>query len=111
MPSLLSPLRYPSVYALLSGALLVLAFPMPHFSLLAWVALAPLLIVLVQKRARWRLFLYGFLAGAVFFGGTCYWIYDGIGLHGPPSLDPSHPSIRPVIEPGGGGRHRDSFSC
>ena len=82
MPSLLSPLRYPSVYALLSGALLVLAFPTPHVSLLAWVALAPLLVVLVQKRARWRLFLYGFLAGAVFFGGTCYWIYDVMRIHG-----------------------------
>jgi len=82
MPSLLSPLRYPSVYALLSGALLVLSFPAPHFSLLAWVALAPLLVVLVQNRARWRLFLYGFLAGAVFFAGTCYWIYDVMRIHG-----------------------------
>ncbi len=82
MASLLSPLRYPSVYALLSGVLLTLAFPAPHFSLLAWVALAPLLIVLVQKRARGRLFLYGFLAGAVFFAGTCYWIYDVMRIHG-----------------------------
>ena len=56
MPPRFSPLRYPSVYALLSGGLLVLSFPTPHVSLLAWVALAPLLVVLVQKRARWRLF-------------------------------------------------------
>ncbi|MCI0402949.1 MAG: apolipoprotein N-acyltransferase [Acidobacteria bacterium] len=82
MPSRFSPLRHPSVFALLSGVLLVLAFPAPHLSLLAWVALAPLLVVLVQKRARWRLFLYGFLAGVVFFAGTCYWIYEVMRIHG-----------------------------
>ncbi|HXE75452.1 MAG TPA: apolipoprotein N-acyltransferase [Candidatus Xenobia bacterium] len=78
----LSPLRYPTVYALLSGVLLVLSFPRPQLSLLAWVALAPLLVVLMQNRARWRLFLYGYVAGVVFFGGTCYWLYATMRTYG-----------------------------
>lgn len=75
-------LRHPTACALATGVLLALAFPRPHFLLLAWVALAPLLAALVQKRARARLFFYGWLAGLVFFAGTCSWIYGVMRLHG-----------------------------
>lgn len=82
MPLLSPLLRHPTACALLSGVLLVLSFPRPHLTLLAWVALAPLLAVLVQRHSRLRLFFYGYLAGVVFFAGTCSWIYDVMRLHG-----------------------------
>jgi apolipoprotein N-acyltransferase len=85
----ISPLRYPTVYALLSGVLLLLSFPQPQLTLLAWVALAPLLVVLTQKRARWRLFLYGYLTGVVFFGGSCYWLYGTMRTYGQLSVTAS----------------------
>jgi len=75
-------LRHPAACAAVSGVLLALCFPRPHFSLLAWVALVPLLAVLVQRRSRLRLFSYGWLAGALFFGITCAWIYDVMRVHG-----------------------------
>ena len=67
-------LRHPTACALLSGLLLIFCFPRPHLTLLAWVALAPLLAVCTYRRSRARLFLYGYLAGILFFAGTCYWI-------------------------------------
>ncbi len=78
----ISPLRYPTVYALLSGVLLLLSFPRPQLTLLAWVGLAPLLVVLTQKHARWRLFLYGYLTGVVFFAGSCYWLFGTMRTFG-----------------------------
>jgi len=55
--------------AALSGALLALAFPLPGYSGLAWVALVPLL--LVMHRAPFRS---GYVAGVVFFAVTLYWL-------------------------------------
>ena len=75
-------LRHPAACAALSGVFLIACFPRLHFYGLAWVALAPLLAVLVQRRARGRMFFFGWLAGAVFFAGTCAWIYDVLRLHG-----------------------------
>jgi len=75
-------LRHPTACALLSGALLIASFPRLHFYWLAWVALAPLLAVIIQRRARWCLFFLGWLTGAVFFAGSCAWIYDVMRLHG-----------------------------
>lgn len=82
MPALPSPLRHPAACALLSGLLLILSFPRAHLSVLAWVALAPLLLVLLPRRSRLRLFSYGWLTGVVFFAGTCYWVYDVMRIHG-----------------------------
>jgi apolipoprotein N-acyltransferase len=79
---LLSPLRNPTACALLSGLLLVLSFPRAHLSLLAWVALAPLVATVSYRRSRPHLFFLGYLAGVVFFGGTCYWIYDVMRIYG-----------------------------
>ncbi|MEE9234522.1 MAG: apolipoprotein N-acyltransferase [Candidatus Acidoferrales bacterium] len=75
-------LRRPLVCALLTGALLILSFPRPHLYLLAWVALAPLLAVSLPRRSRRRVFAYGYLAGVVFFGGTCYWVYGVMRIYG-----------------------------
>ncbi len=62
--------------ALLSGLLLVLSFPAVNYSLLSAVAVAPLLVALTQARGRAEQWLLGTLAGCVFWGGTCYWVYD-----------------------------------
>jgi apolipoprotein N-acyltransferase len=67
--------------ALVSGALLVLCFPVFDFSLLAFVALVPFLISL------WRLpggeaFRAGVVLGLVYFFGTQYWIYHSVSHYG-----------------------------
>lgn len=47
--------------------------------MLAWVALAPVIVPLFEIHRRWpafrrgRAFLLGFVAGLVYFGGTVYW--------------------------------------
>jgi len=82
MATLLSPLRNPIACAVLSGLLLVLSFPQAHLTLLAWVALAPLLATLSYRRSRPRLFLLGYLTGLVFFFGSCHWIYDVMRIYG-----------------------------
>ncbi len=66
----------------LTGLLLVLIQPDPSLNLLAPLALAPLLIALGDV-ASWRQrFLLGWLAGALHWGGTCYWIRDTLAQHG-----------------------------
>ncbi len=52
-----------------SGGLLALAFPRPDLSLLAWVALVPLLLVMARRPFR-----SGFVAGTVFFAAILYWV-------------------------------------
>ncbi|OFW08297.1 MAG: apolipoprotein N-acyltransferase [Acidobacteria bacterium RIFCSPLOWO2_12_FULL_59_11] len=65
-----------------SGLLLVLAFPKFNLFPLSLVALAPLLVVAVREPSPFRRFLWGFLAGCVFFAGTCYWIYGVMHRYG-----------------------------
>jgi apolipoprotein N-acyltransferase len=57
-----------------SGVLLALAFPDPHWSWLAWVALVPLLVVALEVRPG-AAFGWGFLQGAVFYSITLEWLY------------------------------------
>lgn len=59
-----------------SGLLQVLVFPRFGFSFLAFFAVTPLLLALEREPAPRSRFFLGWLAGAVFWGGTCYWIYD-----------------------------------
>lgn len=61
--------------ALLSGILQVLTFPRFSFPYLAAFALAPLLLAAAEEPRASRRFLTGWLAGCVFWGGSCYWIY------------------------------------
>ena len=63
MPAIVSPLRNPTACALLSGLLLVLCFPRASFSLLALVALAPLVASVCLPRSRLRVFFLGYLTG------------------------------------------------
>ncbi len=57
-----------------SGVLQVLVFPRASLAWLAPVCLVPLLLAVDGRRPLQR-WLLGWLAGCVFFGGTCYWIY------------------------------------
>ncbi len=63
----------PWAAAVLSGLLLAACFPKFHLRGLVWVACAPLLIVLSHEKRLKRAFLLGYVAGAVFFAGNCYW--------------------------------------
>src|SRR5512139_1328941 len=67
-------MRFPQVDSSLwaagcSGLLLALAFPRPDLSLLAWVALVPLLLVMSRHPFR-----SGFAAGGTFFAAILYWV-------------------------------------
>jgi len=67
--------------AVLSGILLTLAFPPFDLSLLAWVALVPLLLVLEGKNGM-QAFSSGMLAGTAFFLGTVYWVFNSMYFYG-----------------------------
>lgn len=61
--------------ALLSAALLSLAFPPFDWDLFAWVALVPL-IVMPTPRRLWERALVGFLFGYLFFALTLHWLNE-----------------------------------
>jgi apolipoprotein N-acyltransferase len=68
--------------ALLSAALLILAFPKADLAWLAPVALTPLLIAVARERRPFRRFLLGFGAGVVYWLGACYWIQHNLAVNG-----------------------------
>ena len=57
----------------LSGLLLVACFPKPSWHPLVWVACVPLLWALTWETRSWRAFGLGYVCGAVFLAGSCYW--------------------------------------
>ena len=57
----------------LSACLLVLSFPDFNLGLFAWVALIPLFFALDGEKPQ-AAFLIAYLAGAIFFLGTIYWL-------------------------------------
>ena len=69
----------------LSGLLLVFSFPTLGHPACAWIALAPL-IVASSRGSLSRAFLLGVTAGAVYFGGTLYWLARVMIVYG--NLDP-----------------------
>ncbi len=58
-----------------SGILQVLAFPKFSLFPLSAIALAPLVLLTAREPKASRRFLWGVLAGGIFFAGTCYWVY------------------------------------
>jgi apolipoprotein N-acyltransferase len=72
-----------------SGILQVLAFPRFQVPWLAAVAVTPLLVGLAHQPQRKKQFLMGWLAGSIYWGGACYWVYgvmhDYAGLTAPPA--------------------------
>ncbi|OLE53063.1 MAG: apolipoprotein N-acyltransferase [Acidobacteria bacterium 13_1_20CM_3_53_8] len=70
----LAPTRAEVLFSVLSAALLVLAFPDFNLWPLAWVGLVPLMVAVARSRNQWRALITGWLAGTIFFYGSCYWI-------------------------------------
>jgi len=63
----------------LSGVLLVLAFPTHDLWWLAWIALVPLLLAILGKKPKYA-FLLSWLCGIVFFVGLFDWIREVSGF-------------------------------
>ena len=72
--------------AVLSGVLLALSFPKFGSGVVAWVALAPLLVALAESRGGLDSFRLGYITGAVASVGIVYWTalvvvqYGGLSL-------------------------------
>ncbi|PYV33376.1 MAG: apolipoprotein N-acyltransferase [Acidobacteria bacterium] len=70
----------------LGGFLLFAIFPNLGWHFLVWVACLPLILACLEEPKVGGGFLNGYLAGAVFFTGSCYWFvyvvghYGGLGL-------------------------------
>src|SRR5690242_20587511 len=71
-----------ALFGLLSGLLLVLSLPKPDFYPLAWVALVPLLVAICTAPILKRSILPAYVAGVMFFAGTCYWITETMMIYG-----------------------------
>ncbi len=61
------------ILIVISSILLILSFPNFNLEFLAWVALVPLLFAIEGKGPK-DAFLISYLAGALFFLGTIYWL-------------------------------------
>ncbi len=70
-----------------SSALQIALFPKPDWTFLCWIAFVPWLWALLARRAGgWRTWLgdfaAGWLCGALWYLGTCYWIFYAMRTHG-----------------------------
>jgi apolipoprotein N-acyltransferase len=70
----------------LSGLFLVACFPKFNLHALVWIAILPLLLVLVGESSAWRAFAWAYLGGAVFLAGSCYWFVEVTRQYGGLSL-------------------------
>ena len=68
--------------AALTGILLVLLFPRFSFTVLAPIALTPLLIAMAREFRPKQRFLLGYIAGVIYWFGVCYWIQAVLADHG-----------------------------
>ncbi len=69
--------------ALLSGVLLALSFPRFGHPAVAWLALAPITVAVVRRPPSGRrAFVLGWVAGAVCFTGTLYWLVETMTTFG-----------------------------
>ncbi len=69
--------------AVLTAVLLALLFPPYGLPLLAPVALAPLLYASMQEDSSWRRrFLFGEIAGTIYWLMHCYWVNHVLATHG-----------------------------
>jgi len=60
--------------SVLSGLLMVACFRGPHWNLLVWVAVIPLLVALTAAPRLRQAFTLGYITGVVFMAGSCYWL-------------------------------------
>ncbi len=63
-----------------------MAGPLPAWrAALAWLALAPLLSLLLRHGEPWRIWqasVLGYSSGVLFYLGTCYWVYATMHIYG-----------------------------
>ncbi len=70
-----APARVELMLTALSALLLILSFPNFNLWPLAWVGFVPLILAVVRApEMRVRAFLLGWIAGTIFFYGSCYWL-------------------------------------
>ena len=83
---------------LLSAGLQIAIFPLPNLYVFCWVAVTPLLIALLRAREPDTLqlregikllpakplqgFLLAYTCGVLWYGGTCYWVYNTMRQYG-----------------------------
>ncbi len=70
------------IAAALSGLMLVACFPRLHWRGLVWVACFPLLAALAVEKRLKHAFLLGYVCGAFFFAGSCYWFVTVMEFYG-----------------------------
>jgi apolipoprotein N-acyltransferase len=68
------PTKAEMAMAFLSATLLILSFPNLNLWPLAWVGLVPVLVVVARRAEAGAGFVLGWLTGALFFYGSCYWL-------------------------------------
>jgi apolipoprotein N-acyltransferase len=68
------PARRYATLSALAALLLVLSFPDFNLWQLAWVALVPLLVAVALVERPRQAFVLGWLAGILFFYGSCWWL-------------------------------------
>jgi len=82
-----APTRIEWLGALTTTVLLVLSFPNFKLAPLAWIALVPLLLVVLKDASPGKAFLLGWATGSAFFYVSCYWLtYSMIHYGGIPTL-------------------------
>src|SRR5258708_1273527 len=57
-----------------SALLLILSFPNFELWPLAWIGLVPFLLIVERQLKAGRALMLGWLWGAIFFYGTCWWL-------------------------------------
>ncbi len=78
-----APSRVEALLSILSASLLVFSFPDFNLWPLAWVALVPLLVAVARAKAHGgRAFVIGWMTGALFFYGSCYWLTHAMVRYG-----------------------------
>jgi len=70
----------------LSGFFLVACFPKLSLHPLVWIATLPLFLVLASEPSPRRAFSWGYLCGAIFLTGSCYWFVEVTHQYGRLSL-------------------------
>jgi apolipoprotein N-acyltransferase len=71
--------------ALLSSILQNLCFPSPSLYFVCWFALAPLFVVLIDRRyspTLLRSVLLAYFSGVIWYAGTCFWIFHVMHTYG-----------------------------
>jgi apolipoprotein N-acyltransferase len=87
---MLRQLGSPIALSILSGLLLLLSFPSYDLTLLAWIALIPLLLA-IRNTSSGVAFGLGMLAGLVFFAGALSWVVNAMHEYGKVPLAISYP--------------------